>query len=179
MFLRIVASCSTLRVSKSTTHITRIALIIALLVSQVFNSIVLFKTSEYLAPTASVVVQLLLAVFAVSAVANCWGYHIQAPHSTASVALASLHLLCLRHNPDLSILSPRSHSVHRFARPTVHHHAPSCYPLAVATGQGLRLSTLHPSAIVRVSLSLSPYRLSCVIVSTKVVAPSGSLRPEL
>jgi len=167
--------CSTLRVSKSTTHITRIALIIALLVSQVFNSIVLFKTSEYLAPTASVIAQLLLAVFAVSAVANCWGYHIQAPHSTASIALASLHLLCLRHNPDLLILSPRSHSVHRFARPTVHQLAPSCHPLAVATGPELKHLSLRPPAIVRVSLSHPLYRLSRVIVSTKVVAPSGSL----
>jgi len=71
-------------------------LIIALLVLQAFNPIVLFKTPEYLAPTASVVVQLLLAVFAVSAVANCWGYHIQVPHSTASIVLSLLHLLRLR-----------------------------------------------------------------------------------
>jgi len=157
LFLWIVASCLTLRVSKTTTHITCIALIIALLVSQVFNSIVLFKISEYLAPTASIIAQLLLAVIAISAVANCWGYHIQAPHSTASVALASLHLLCLRHNPDLSILSPHSHSVHRFVRPTMHHHAPSCHPLAVAIGQEPCHPSLHPSAIVCVLLLLPLY----------------------
>jgi len=47
-------------------------------------------------------------------------------------------------NPDLLILSPCSHSIHRFVRPTVHHHAPSCHPLAVATGQEPRHSSLQP-----------------------------------
>jgi len=100
LFLGLLHHAATLRVSKSTTHITCITLIIALPVSQVFNSIALFKTSEYLAPTAFIVVQLHLAVLAISAVANCWGYHIQAPHSTASIMLPLLHLLSYTLQPQ-------------------------------------------------------------------------------